>query len=520
MDENIPNLDFSKDIVRNEGEFTPLFVDKLKDLASRNEDTVRIIHLLRRIISTPHDNILYDIIEFDAHINLQELSIIKTKYKEYNEELISRLSNFTDDEINTRLRDALDRYFGLDQPAPTIGRNGRPRKRLALGDLPDIKSIQEMKVGPKYPYIYDDQIVVNRRFFHFNSEQFISQINALQADIENTFNPIFEELEKLHVHFDFDYLIFLNEENPNVWAFINKVKPTPGTFRLFQVNTKKENQEYLSAMRRDFLTDKTWSSIGWHDIYSHRESEDNVEDLDNNPELDNGYRRYSGWNKQQLLEAINEVGIFDYSKSKFGNYYGFTFPKLNQIQIENPATLKNDTPNKYFRYIPRYAMETLYTELVDTTVNWDEIFGGGNFPVEAIRKLIKDEFGVVVPGDLSELQIRVNSLLRNRELSSELPNLSQEFILAPGSEINPRVMYTKYMTEENRKRFPITRINIDSYLSEIESICNNPNKSAQDAYEVAVEIGLERYVTTNSNKFDICGVIQRYLDVIRNERII
>lgn len=58
------------------------------------------------------------------------------------------------------------------------------------------------------------------------------------------------------------------------------------------------------------------------------------------------------------------------------------------------------------------------------------------------------------------------------------------------------------------------------YLNEIKDICADPNKSSLDAYQIIVDIGIQSFVRTSESKHRMCQIIQRYLDIIREERIL
>lgn len=106
-------------------------------------------------------------------------------------------------------------------------------------------------------------------------------------------------------------------------------------------------------------------------------------------------------------------------------------------------------------------------------------------------------------------------------MKEDLPIIVEDFILNPGTIERPRIMYTKYTPSITKfKDYKPPRIDIERYLSEIDNICNNPNKSSYDAYQIVVDIGLQNYVDRNESKGRICEVLGKYLNVIRDERLI
>jgi hypothetical protein len=248
--------------------------------------------------------------------------------------------------------------------------------------------------------IKDNSIYINDKINNFDTITIIDDLNKLLIDLDDIVTKVRKEYKELEIHVSFNYQQFLNDKNPNVWAFLNSPKLTPGTFRLFQVNTKRENDKYLSQIQDNFFHYGLWDGSNIEDVYSHIEYEPGS-DL-----IDPGYRRYSGWKKDDLFTALKNTGLFDYSKQRFGSVNCYAFDKLSKLHIENPHPTKSDDPNSQLNRIPRYTLEMLYSKLINTTPNWKEIFSG-DYPVEAIRKLAEKEFGVIFLGELPELKAQI-----------------------------------------------------------------------------------------------------------------
>jgi len=224
---------------------------------------------------------------------------------------------------------------------------------------------------------------------------------------------------------------------------------------------------------------------------------------------------------------LNDIGVLKFNKIKFADKYGYVYPKLNELGINNPCVLKTHQPEDYFNNrIPKYILEMLYAKSVDTTPNWDEIFNLGmglntvqpEVPVEAIRNLVKSEFGILITGDLPELKGRVQSILRNKELSSDLPEIKDNFLLDPGTKDHPRIQYIKYMKDQSK--FPVNRINLEKYFTELTVLLNDPNTGIKDVVRIAEDIGIFKYVSKSKTKDEVCQVIQKYFNIIRDERIL
>lgn len=322
-----------------------------------------------------------------------------------------------------------------------------------------------------------------------------------------------------------DYFIFLDLDNPKVKNLFEPIKLTPQTFKLFEVNTPEENVRILEELKEHFYPGYrsgayrfgNFHSIG--DPYSSGKwagdqwAAGGIKIYD-----DPGFKQYSGWTKKQLREALVEAGVFDSEKEKYGARYGYKFPKLKELGIPNPIPIIPDTPNRYIIGLPRHVLEALYSRLVDTTIDWDQVCQSGA-DLEYLRAFVKEHLNITIDGNREEFCVRLSSIVRNLELKEVLPEFRQEFIMYPGTTEHPRIMYTKYADATKFGGFKPARVDIERYLSEIRNVCADPSKGTREAYQIVVDIGLQNYVSRTESKAKICDVVQRYLNVIREERI-
>ena len=400
---------------------------------------------------------------------------------------------------------------------------------IPMYPLPNLSGIPMTSVYPQ------PQKIISPKSVYFNKEKFYQLLDKLESDLSKFISDVNEYLNKENIQVG--YSLFFNKNNPNVWAFFNHIKPTPGTFKLFQVNTEEENNEYYKNAKDDFFSRPGWNITISKESYSIDKYRNLLHGApghyhgplnrygDYNINKDPGFRRYAGWNTDILRKALTEAGVFDYQKEKYGRKNAYKYPKLKELGLENPCTLHSATRETFFpENIPKYALEMIYTKSLDITPNWEEILNiqvkTGNLKVltEAIRKLAKQEFGVTIQGDLPELKVRIQSIIRNKELSSDISGITEEFLLYPGTKENPRVQYIKHMTDPSK--FKVPKVDIEKYFTEVTALCNDPSKSKEDAVRVAQEMDLGGFLTLNQSKEEICQVIQNYLDVIRNERIL
>lgn len=349
---------------------------------------------------------------------------------------------------------------------------------------------------------------------------------GLVEDLGIKISGLIEFIQDYHYNknINIDYFVFLDLNNPLVRHFFNPVKLTPQTFKLFAVNSDKENQNILDTLQSRFYQGTIfknfksihgfYGSVEWQGEQFRQGIPDNQWDYTKDP----GYRRYVGWTKKQLLTALEETGLFDYESEKYGGLYAYKFPKLKELGIPNPVPIFNDTPDKYIKGLHRYALEALYSKVMDTTLDWNQVCKSGA-DLEYLRQFAKKELGILISGNQEEFCTRLLSIVRNLELREELPNIQQEFIMYPGTKEHPRIMYTKYMPTIQQSSDNPRGINIERYLVDIKNICENPNKSSYDAYQFVVDIGLQNYVNRTDSKQHICEVVDNYLNVIRNERI-
>jgi len=335
-------------------------------------------------------------------------------------------------------------------------------------------------------------------------------------------------LESLQEHYlakniNIDYFIYLHLDNPKVHNMFYPRRLTPGTFKLFATNTSWNNEVILDGIQHEFYERTVYRFEKVFDAEGDSEWQ-RLPQVERDKIEIPGFKRYSGWTKQQLRDALLDVGLFDASIEKFGRYHTAKFPALKSLDIPNPAPYlgtKDIGPNKIVENLPRYVLEMLYTQVIDTTPNWQEVCSL-NIDTEFLRKFIKQELGIVVPGSHEELCQAAMRIAESRAtgFSERLPELQQEFMLNPGTAEQPRKMYTKYAPTASQFKFVEPRIDIERYFQEITEICNDESKTSKDAYQLALDIGISQYVNPNDPKSQICGAIQRYLNVIRGERII
>lgn len=371
----------------------------------------------------------------------------------------------------------------------------------------------------------------------------VPQLKGLLVPLQEHLGNINELLTKLCIKKPYKYFLFFNMTNPFVSNFFSNTKITPGIFKLYKINSSRDTQNMMDVLRKDFFQNRNSyltgvryrnhydNSIYWNKYYNtkynnfvvdssdHEDdvfSDINFEEIVKNDPTNLGdpqWKKYSGWNRQSLLDAIETEGIFT-SKTQWcenPSLKYLRFPKLEAIGIPPPIAVSEPKTEKMFlNYLPKYMLETIYSQTVDTTVNWDEVFSL-NPPMLAVQKLIKEEFGVRIEGSLDELKFTVSIMLRNKQLSEVLPEIVKEFLSDPGTKENPRVQYLKSAQGLHLyNEFPVYKINIERYFEEI--LKNDPEESARN-------IGLER-LTQGKPKEEILKIINKYLDIIRTERIL
>ena len=413
--------------------------DKLHELAVNNTNIIQLFNKLNDYITQDHKcklhHLWYDCVPsislihiLDEFITIKEgildknsnkLNIIMNyfklikNYKEIITELKSKLFKankiISDDDLNKSYlkymqATALRRKENKARSGPkVISSAGLAVKRKPTQEKSDVESTSNKNNEPEIePLGYDRNVA-------------LQSLYKLETDIDNLVIHINEYLGSKNIISSDKYMLFFNGDNPNVWAFNNNIKLTPGTFKLFQVNTEEENKEYLDSIQDKLYLSPEWRLCCDGGIYSHHIHDDDV-----NIFKDPGFRRYSGWSKSQLLEALDNTGIFESNRIKYGNKYGYQYPKLQELGINNPCMIHEYRGEKYFsEKMPKYFLEMLYAKTVDTKPNWDEIIdskflGDLDQPTEAIRRLFEKEFGILVSGGLPKLKERIFDILNTR----------------------------------------------------------------------------------------------------------
>ena len=353
-----------------------------------------------------------------------------------------------------------------------------------------------LDIGPTI-YLYHLKNILDLVIMILKIKNADYSLSKLKFNILELYSEIDEYVKKNMINFD--YYIFLDMNNPDVNNLItNKLPLTPGTFELYKTLNDEE-------------VDTIISDPNLNNRYRHLDN--------NNADVLQWKSHFAGWNKKRLYQVLTDMGILDYDTEKYGRKYAYDFPILNELGLAmDPGFYRN--VDVILKRLPRYVLEALYIRLVDTSPNWEEIIKS-RAPTESIRKLAYKEFGVVIEGNRDDVYTRIKSIIRNKELSEVLPKLKEEFIFSPGNRDYPHVQRLKYTSNiSGLGNIPSSRINIDQYFNEINLICNDSSKTNIDAYQLALDLGIERYITEYDRKERICQVINNYLNVIKDERII
>lgn len=234
----------------------------------------------------------------------------------------------------------------------------------------------------------------------------VPKIDALIHDLQTYYHQ-----EGLNI----DYFLYLRMDNPKVWATATNLKPTPGTFKLFQVLSDEKTAKLLKNFSKTFVDSIShFSHTGTLDPYGQRDflMNDRVRgvsyDYSHYPE----FRKYTGWSKDKLRESLIEAGIFDTRVKPLNDSYLHIFPKLQELFIKQTPAIRSSKPDSIIKAIPKYALETIYAHTIDTTPNWKEIINSG-VHIKAIRDLAEKELKIYIDND-DEL-LRVLSIIARNQ---------------------------------------------------------------------------------------------------------
>jgi hypothetical protein len=381
--------------------------------------------------------------------------------------------------------------------------------------------------------------IINHELVHLSSldnTTLRGYANTLTSELTSIISEI--RAHFIQENISIDYFAYLDLYNYKVYNLINHNKPTPGTFRLFTVNTIDKNKQVLSHLKNNGLIVEIgrFSNVDLDPYdrdayYNYIQSNDLLIKEEEDPD----WERYIGWNKEELAQALVDAGVFDSkitpveakveydigeNEEEHVEYmttkYQIEFPKLLEIGISNSYLTQSDDPAKIIKTLPRYALETIYLNTVDVTPDWDELCKFGSS--ENIKELAYREYGVEISGTREELCRTLKGIARNKELGLVLPEITEDFIMYPGDVGNPRVQYKKYIKAPENFKLVENIVDIEKYLYEVKDICQDISKTSRDVYQLAMDIGIQRYLKKDMNNADMCKIIEKYLDVIRRER--
>ena len=262
-----------------------------------------------------------------------------------------------------------------------------------------------------------------------------------------------------------------------------------------------------------------------------------------------------GWNTLQLRKALSDVGIFDtkvednnitalvqywddeevYNEKKGKYVIKCTknhFKKLKVYKHIYPNLQKYGIPFVYYNCskIPGYDMynlnksmlENLYRLIFKPHPNWKEVCSTYDIDGPSILIEYERRTGKKLPTDNKNI---ICSILNQKNLFYEIPELSQQIILQPPSKTAAGVQYLKYLEDLELSNYSVDKkfINPKREISMLDyqifyDICRDPNKDRFVALLYANRLGLDFNINENSTKEEICTVITNHLKLIKEGR--
>src|SRR5579863_1317274 len=126
---------------------------------------------------------------------------------------------------------------------------------LSMFDLHEVYKVKKflnknfVKELSKYQQIPADEVTWALRNIEYLKQNLIPKIDLLISTLQDRYTKEF--------NLNIDYFLFLKLDNPMVWATAARVKPTPGTFKLFQVISESKSKELISDFSQSFAENVT-----------------------------------------------------------------------------------------------------------------------------------------------------------------------------------------------------------------------------------------------------------------------
>jgi hypothetical protein len=170
---------------------------------------------------------------------------------------------------------------------------------------------------------------------------------------------------------------------------------------------------------------------------------------------------------------------------------------------------------EFIQHIPKYALEALYRIYVKPQPDWPRLCRSNISTALSLQAAAERVLKIKIQGDKEQTCAALQGIVTVRSAREQIAEVAPELILQPGG-----VQYMKYRPLGSvAYQLPTSRnIDISRWYDDINRICNNDDKTSLQAYNLAIGLGLEPYVSDKMTKQEICTVMQRYLQLLNEGR--
>lgn len=412
-------------------------------------------------------------------------------------------------DIITAKTDWFIEYIRNTYKLEEVTRNDRPRAarvpRVTLRDLEDIETslTEERKRRVR---ILQDSIIQQFHIFTIDLKTLIDNINNLYA------------LSGFELH----YFTFVNKLSPYYIIRTDNIELNPSTYELAATITPQEATDIMSDLSTRFFNNNVYKLKPPYDP--------------NRKFRSGNYKgKNFGWSRKSLLDALVKNGLFEFTQHQFGHSIAWTLPKLIEIGIPpsaGPSTMgkftydtraMNDELYKYegkpypefVNYIPKYALEALYRIYIKPSPDWLRLCRSDISTARSLQAAVQRVLKIQIAGDKIQTCAALQAIVTTIQARAEIFEVAPLIISQPGG-----VQYLKYRPEGDVGYVvPESRaIDVRKWYTDVERVCSDVSKSTQVAYNLAISLGLARYVSENMDKKQICDVMTNYLRLLEQGR--
>ena len=288
----------------------------------------------------------------------------------------------------------------------------------------------------------------------------------------------------IDIGYTFHYFNFVNPEHFLFLTHLGKIQLTPENFESAATAKLNDYEQCISTIS-NLMPCQSYSKLLNCEVWSHK-------------------RRFGGWRKKDLVDAIRKMGLIEISPRKLLSNVNHS--DIVKVETELNKKLRRPTLGQikksrciskvYYYPLPAFGTkaynkkcyyEHIYRCLYHTTkfFNWSKIVAGNLVPINTVQFILNYEFNIpfstiihLTPKDFEYIFNQLQFICKN--IHKELGQIGPALILQPGSWITYADLSTRHLfknTDDNQRYSQLLTGNIYCTLQNSIKITESDNSN-------------------------------------------